>query len=152
MSALTRTGVFVAIIAALIAALLLTRGGEDDGATALAADTDGAFLAELVPHHEGAIEMARIARSEADHQQVTRLADSIVASQGEEIERLDSIHRRLYGAPVGGVDHGSLGDLRRAVDPQLALQVTHRQVGQVEGALIGSGQVGRQLGVRGQSG
>ena len=71
--------------------------------------TDGAFVSQMVPHHESAIEMAKIALEKAEHPEIKALARSIVASQGEEISTLESIHQRMFGQPVGSVDHGSLG-------------------------------------------
>ena len=59
-------------------------------------------------------------------------------------------HQVLLGrAVVAEPVEGELAGLRR-VDPQLAVQVAQRQVGQVVGALVGPGQVGGERGVAGE--
>jgi uncharacterized protein (DUF305 family) len=50
----------------------------------------------MVPHHESAIEMARVAKRRAQHPEVTELADAIIAAQSKEITQLKRIHRRLF--------------------------------------------------------
>ncbi len=70
------------------------------------AEIDGAFVTEMVPHHESAIEMAKIAQRRAEHPQISELADNIVATQSAEIDRLNQIGTRLN---TGDGAHGSLG-------------------------------------------
>jgi len=94
------------VIILIVAGIALLGGGDDD---AQATETDGAFIAGMVPHHESAIEMAEIARERAEHPEISQLADDIIATQSEEIATLTSIHERLFSAPVGDVDHGTLG-------------------------------------------
>lgn len=47
------------------------------------ADTD--FLIQMIPHHEGAVEMARLYLSSGDDPLVRRLAEEIIATQQAEI-------------------------------------------------------------------
>lgn len=72
-------------------------------------DLDGAFVTGMVPHHESAIEMAKVALKRAERPEITELATNIVASQGSEIKQMTAIHERLFGEPVGAMDHGSMG-------------------------------------------
>lgn len=98
--------------AAILAAALIavaTGCGDDEPSAEDTAATDDAFLAAMTAHHDDAIEMAEIARVEADHTEVRRLADAIVAAQSDEIDRMDTMHERLFDEPVGHADHGSLG-------------------------------------------
>lgn len=105
----------VVLLAAALAlgAGLVACGGDDNGdsseQTADAEHTDGAFIAEMVPHHEAAIEMAEMAQTSAQRPEIQQLAQEIVATQGEEISQLEDIHGRLFDAPLGEVEHGSLG-------------------------------------------
>ncbi|UJA19434.1 heavy metal translocating P-type ATPase [Thermoleophilia bacterium SCSIO 60948] len=97
----------VAVLAIVAVALVALIGGEDP---AEAYSVDGAFLVEMAPHHEGAIEMAAMARDQAEHPQILELADDIASSQAAEIDRFDEIHRRLFdGAPLSEGEHGTLG-------------------------------------------
>jgi uncharacterized protein (DUF305 family) len=107
------------LLGAVALAILMTLfvaacGGDDDSDNgssdaASAEHTDGAFIAEMVPHHETAIEMAEIARTRAEHPETKQLASEIIATQSEEIAQLEQAHRRLFDAELGGVVHGTLG-------------------------------------------
>ena len=100
----------VAIVALLATAFIAAGcGDDDDDEGAPAAETDGAFIAEMTTHHEAAIEMAEIAQDRAEHKQVRDLADAIVAAQSEEIEGMEAMHERMFGEPPHGADHGTLG-------------------------------------------
>jgi uncharacterized protein (DUF305 family) len=97
-----------ALMAVLATALVAAGCGDDDDETA-AAETDGAFIAEMTTHHEAAIEMAEIAQERAQHKEVRELADAIVATQGEEIQAIGAMHERMFGEPLHEADHGTLG-------------------------------------------
>ncbi len=104
----------------LFAALALTtmvgcaeHGGDHGaGAATTAATTssglalDRAFAAEMIPHHESAIEMAVIAQERGESPFVRKLAANIVKSQAVEIEALTAAETRLAKASV---ERGSLG-------------------------------------------
>lgn len=49
---------------------------------------DKAFLSNMINHHQGAIEMAKMAKLNAKHEEIKRLADSIISSQTKEIEQM----------------------------------------------------------------
>jgi uncharacterized protein (DUF305 family) len=102
-----RTGVAAAVAVAAVAVVVVLIAGGDDEAEAT--ETDGAFIAEMVPHHESAIEMAEIALDQAQHPEIRQLAQRIVGSQSAEIDSLESIHEDLFGEPVSAADHGTLG-------------------------------------------
>lgn len=72
-------------------------------------DVDGAFISQMVPHHESAIEMAEVARTKGEHPEVRQLADAIIKTQGTEIETLNGIHDRLFGGAMDTQEHGDLG-------------------------------------------
>lgn len=104
----------IAAIAALMALALgafalSACGGDDSSETGDAQATDGAFLTAMIPHHESAIEMAKIAQKQAEHPEIKQLADDIVAAQDGEIEEMNAIHERIFGEPAKGADHGDLG-------------------------------------------
>ena len=48
---------------------------------------DQLFIDMMVPHHEGAVEMARIAQQRAEHPEIKQLAADILRSQDDEISR-----------------------------------------------------------------
>lgn len=55
-------------------------------------DPDADFLAMMIPHHEGAVEMARLVLVHGRDPATRRLAEEIIASQAIEIE---AMKRRL---------------------------------------------------------
>lgn len=51
---------------------------------------DVAFLEAMIPHHESAIVMARVAQTEATHQEIRDLADAIISTQQAEIDQMNA--------------------------------------------------------------
>ena len=59
--------------------------------------SDEAFIDAMVPHHQGAVDMARVALKNADHEEIEELARNIVSSQEAEIGKLKSIKKEEFG-------------------------------------------------------
>jgi uncharacterized protein (DUF305 family) len=106
------------ILLALAAAILLAacnqggQGQEQGTAPAEAApnDADVSFTQNMIPHHQQAIEMAKLVDSHTDRPELHKLADSIQRSQGQEITQMRG-WLRSWGKPAtpsGG--HGGHGD------------------------------------------
>lgn len=64
---------------------------------AFTGDADIDFARAMIPHHQGAIEMARILLAHGRDPELRRLAEAIIATQAAEIEQLRAILRRLGG-------------------------------------------------------
>ncbi|MGH2898306.1 MAG: DUF305 domain-containing protein, partial [Solirubrobacteraceae bacterium] len=104
----------LAVVLALLAAPSVLAGcGDDDSggggagvATGSGNPVDRAFVGEMVPHHESAIEMAAIAQRRASGGFVKQLADDIARTQQAEIATMRAADRRIA---AGGVRRGSLG-------------------------------------------
>lgn len=99
------------IALAATAALAIAGCGDDDtpGSSASGAGGNGvdrAFVADMIPHHESAIEMAKIAEERGESAFVKKLADDIASSQGEEIA---TMRREDDALELAGVKRGSLG-------------------------------------------
>lgn len=61
-------------------------------------DFDRAFLSQMIVHHNGAIAMANLAKQNAKHDELKRLADDIIRAQTEEIEQMRTWQREWgYG-------------------------------------------------------
>ncbi len=67
---------------------------------------DRAFVAEMIPHHESAVDMGQMARERGQSAFVRNLAETIIVSQAEEIATMREIASRLAEL---GVKPRSLG-------------------------------------------
>lgn len=106
----SRTAATAALLSLALAAFVLAACGDDDSTgSSDAQQTDGAFIAEMIPHHESAIAMAEVAQRQAEHDEIRRLVDAIVAAQDDEIDEMDAMHERMFGESAMHGDHGDLG-------------------------------------------
>jgi uncharacterized protein (DUF305 family) len=78
----------------------MDHGGHGDMESMLMRDgeySDELFIDMMVPHHQGAVEMAEVALENAEHQEIRELSEEIIAAQEAEIEELRSIKEREFG-------------------------------------------------------
>ncbi len=73
-------------------------------------DADVAFVQQMIPHHQSAIEMADLAPDRAGSQAVKDLAAQIKAAQQPEIELMNSWLDSWDAAMSSGMDGGMEGD------------------------------------------
>jgi uncharacterized protein (DUF305 family) len=100
---------------ALVAALLLTacnQGGDQQGAAAADAapnNADVTFTQNMIPHHQQAIEMAKLVDAHTKRPELRTLAEGITTSQGQEITLMQG-WLRSWGKPAtpAGTDHGAM--------------------------------------------
>ncbi len=60
-------------------------------------DFDKEFLAEMVVHHQGAVDMAQLALKNAKHQEIKNLATAIIEAQNKEIAQMKAWYKAWYG-------------------------------------------------------
>jgi len=98
----------LAVAGALFSAGCGDSDSSDDGASPATGgnSVDRAFVADMIPHHESAVQMAQIAQRRGSSEFVKKLADDIVKTQNAEISTMRAADRRLKNA---GVKAGSLG-------------------------------------------
>jgi uncharacterized protein (DUF305 family) len=106
---------------ALVAALALagcgtntdTSAGSSNAATFN--DADVTFAQDMIPHHQQAVQMAKMAKANASTSEVTDLATKIEAAQGPEIDTMTGwLEQWDKPVPSGsGMNHdmGSMGDM-----------------------------------------
>ncbi len=102
----------VAVLAASLFTLAAC-GSEDDADTAAGHNAaDVTFAQQMIPHHEQAGDMAELAKTRAESQEVKDLAADIEAAQGPEIETmtgwLESWDEEVPDAGMSGMDHGEM--------------------------------------------
>ena len=69
--------------------------------------SDRAFIDAMVPHHQGAVEMAEVALKNAEHEEIIDLSRNIISSQQAEIEELKSIKKEEFGTSQVPMEMGS---------------------------------------------
>lgn len=98
------------VAGAVLTGALAACGSDDDGSAGAPSTAgngiDRAFVADMIPHHESAVEMAQIAEDRGQSTFVTELAGDIISSQKSEISKMRVIASRLDDA---GVKPKSLG-------------------------------------------
>lgn len=58
---------------------------------------DQAFLKEMIIHHEGAVEMANLARTNAGHVEIKQMAEAIISAQEAEIAQMKQWQMNWFG-------------------------------------------------------
>ncbi|HEX2863834.1 MAG TPA: DUF305 domain-containing protein [Deinococcales bacterium] len=53
-------------------------------------DPDKTFLTLMIPHHQGAVDMAKVALRKANHAQLKAMAQKVIADQSREIQEFQS--------------------------------------------------------------
>jgi uncharacterized protein (DUF305 family) len=97
------------ILTAAALGLAIGACGEDDPAPTTRTTgngTDRGFAATMIPHHQSAVDMAKIAETKGDHAETKQMGTSIVASQTAEITQMTHAIARFEAA---GIKEKSLG-------------------------------------------
>ena len=79
--------------------------GHDPAELRNAADFDCAFIEMMIPHHEGAIRMARAELGSGIHAELRRMSENIIDAQGYEIRQMRRFERRWCEGSAAGGDH-----------------------------------------------
>jgi len=75
---------------------------------------DRAFVRQMVPHHEMAVDMARMARMQGEHAEIKQVSAAIIRGQNAEIRQLRAIAKRLDVTP--GSMHGGHTQMMKDAD------------------------------------
>lgn len=65
---------------------------------------DQEFITQMIVHHEGAINMARLAEANAKHQEIKDLSQAIISAQQDEIGKMQQWQRE-WNYPVSSPVH-----------------------------------------------
>ena len=102
-------------------------GGSSNGDKANA--TDKAFVAQMVPHHQMAVVMARQARQNGQHPDTTELATNIISAQQAEIAQMRTIAKDI-GVKPASMPSGSMGAMQTSIaDDAKALGLSMDEMG-----------------------
>jgi uncharacterized protein (DUF305 family) len=81
-----------------------------DMAVEMTGDVDVDFMRTMVPHHQGAVEMAKIVVENGKDPEVRKLAEEIIKAQEAEIAIMEAWLQKHGGAAAEGAsdtDHGA---------------------------------------------
>jgi uncharacterized protein (DUF305 family) len=98
------SGIIVLVLILVVAIVLVTGAGGEHGpgrhssSNASEQSFDRQFIDMMVPHHEGAIEMAKIAQQRAEHAEIRELAAAIIRAQDEEIRQMKAWRKSWFGS------------------------------------------------------
>ncbi len=71
-------------------------------------DFDKAFISEMIAHHEGAVDMAKLSSTNAKHDEIKQLSNDIVSAQEKEIATMKQWqHDWGYGDSAQTMNHGT---------------------------------------------
>ncbi len=59
-------------------------------------DFDKTFIEEMIVHHQGAVDMAELALTNAKHQEIKNLANAIIVAQNKEINDMKVWHQNWF--------------------------------------------------------
>lgn len=66
-------------------------------------DFDATFISEMIEHHEGAVEMAKLSAANAKHDEIKQLSNGIITAQEKEIIQMKQ-WQKDWGYSAGTVD------------------------------------------------
>lgn len=69
---------------------------------------DKAFIASMIAHHEGAIDMAKLSAKNAKHDEIKQLSGEIISAQEKEISQMKQ-WQMDWGYSSTQTDHSSMG-------------------------------------------
>ena len=61
---------------------------------------DRHFIEQMIPHHEGAVEMAELALTNSTHAEIRTLATAIIEAQNKEIQDMTAWYQDWFGRSV----------------------------------------------------
>ncbi len=70
---------------------------------------DKAFVASMIAHHEGAVEMAKLSAKNAKHEEIKNLSNDIIAAQEKEIAQMKQ-WQMDWGYSSMMMDHDMMGN------------------------------------------
>jgi uncharacterized protein (DUF305 family) len=80
-----------------------------NGNTQVANNIDRHFIEQMIPHHDGAVAMAKLALEKSKRTEIRTLATAIIESQTKEIQDMGVWYKDWFGKDVPKVSTGMMG-------------------------------------------
>ena len=74
-----------------------------------ASNIDKHFIEQMIPHHDGAVEMAKLALEKSKRNEIKTLATAIISDQTKEIGDMKVWYKAWFGKDVSKVSAGMMG-------------------------------------------
>lgn len=91
----TQSQLLLIALAQGIALVLAACGSSGSDSSSQANEVDRGFVAEMIPHHALAVDMAEVAAKEGQHPEIQQLAANIISTQNAEIKRMRGIENEI---------------------------------------------------------
>ncbi len=82
---------------------------QNTGNNQMMGNIDKHFIEQMIPHHDGAVAMAKLALVKSKRQEIKTLANAIITGQTKEIEDMTSWYKNWYGKDVPKGNVGMIG-------------------------------------------
>ena len=82
------------------------------GGYSMSQNIDQHFITQMIPHHEGAIEMAQIALLRSKRPEMLSLASAIIEAQQKEIDDMRGWYQEWFGTNPPSGSFGMMGSMR----------------------------------------
>ncbi|KND47703.1 MAG: hypothetical protein AB201_02080 [Parcubacteria bacterium C7867-006] len=79
------------------------------GNTQVANNIDRHFIEQMIPHHDGAVAMAKLALEKSKRTEIKTLATAIIEGQTKEIQDMEVWYKDWFGKDVPQVSTGMMG-------------------------------------------
>ncbi len=75
----------------------------------IAGNLDRHFIEQMIPHHDGAVAMAKLALEKSNRPEIKTLANAIIEGQTKEIEDMRGWYKNWFGTNVQNGNTGMMG-------------------------------------------
>jgi uncharacterized protein (DUF305 family) len=113
----------LAALAVIALAAVAVGCGDDDNDTKSSSSgnkTDAAFITDMTAHHQGAIDMAKVAEMRADHAEIRALADDISSAQKGEIALMNAVMDDMNAMGMHESGHMGMSEHDMGMDMDMA--------------------------------
>ena len=100
------------IIVGLLLAGIFTSSmfsGSHNSNNGMMGNIDQHFIEQMIPHHESAVVMAKLALQKSKHPEIKTLATNIIKDQNKEIGGMSTWYKNWFGKEVSKVNTGMMG-------------------------------------------
>ena len=88
---------------------MMDNNTQNTGNNKMMGNLDKHFIEQMIPHHDGAVAMAKLALEKSKRSEIKTLANAIIAGQTKEIVDMTGWYKNWFGKDVPKVSSGMMG-------------------------------------------